>query len=113
MPGPTQHLTLTGVAIDGVVPIIPLAPGTPLAVGALSWGGRLGVGLATSGAALDARDLTDAMAVVLDELAGGSAQVVELPRATVQLPQQEPAQVTVDPKQSARNILARESGESS
>jgi hypothetical protein len=113
MPGPTEHLTLTGVAIDGVVPIIPLAPGTPLAVGALSWGGRLGVGLATSGAALDARDLTDAMAVVLDELAGGSTQVVELPRATVQLPQQEPAHVTGDPKQSARNILARESGESS
>lgn len=46
MPGPTQQLTLAAVPLKRVYPILPLAPGAPLALGALSWTGTLGVGLA-------------------------------------------------------------------
>jgi diacylglycerol O-acyltransferase len=54
MPGSTQSLSMDGVTIASVYPILPLAPGSPLAVGALSWAGSLGIGLATDPAVLDA-----------------------------------------------------------
>jgi hypothetical protein len=54
MPGPAQSLSMDGVTIASVYPILPLAPGSPLAVGALSWAGSLGVGLATDPAVFDA-----------------------------------------------------------
>ncbi|HET8616871.1 MAG TPA: phosphatase PAP2 family protein [Actinomycetales bacterium] len=119
MPGPRQQLDLVGVPIEDVVPIIPLAPGTPLAVGALSWGDQLGVGLVTRGETLDAGRLSTAMAAVLDEL-DERPPSVELPDVsgarpapTVGLTAVPSAQDATDPKQSARNILARDSGESS
>jgi hypothetical protein len=44
-PGPTAQLGIGGVPIDVVYPILPLAPGAPIALGALSWHGVLGTSL--------------------------------------------------------------------
>jgi Wax ester synthase/diacylglycerol acyltransferase catalytic domain/WS/DGAT C-terminal domain len=46
-PGPTRQLSIGGVPIDVVYPILPLAPGAPIAFGALSWHGVLGISVAT------------------------------------------------------------------
>ncbi|GAA3084554.1 hypothetical protein JOF29_003037 [Kribbella aluminosa] len=59
MPGPTVPMTFAGVPHHRVYPILPLAPGTPLSVGALSWGGVLGIGLATDPELIDAAALAD------------------------------------------------------
>jgi hypothetical protein len=65
-PGPTAQLSIGGVPIDVVYPILPLAPGAPLALGALSWHGVLALGLATNPAVLDGHallaHLTDTLA---------------------------------------------------
>jgi hypothetical protein len=52
---------MLGRETTGVYPILPLAPGTPVALGALSWGGQLGVGLATDPVMLDAQAVADVM----------------------------------------------------
>ncbi|MFD7159640.1 wax ester/triacylglycerol synthase domain-containing protein [Kribbella sp. NPDC059898] len=59
MPGPSVPMTFLGVPHHRVYPILPLAPGTPLSVGALSWGGVLGIGLATDPELIDAAALAD------------------------------------------------------
>ncbi|MEX0427351.1 phosphatase PAP2 family protein [Nocardioides sp. DS6] len=61
MPGPTQQLSMAGSDLVEVYPILPLAPGAPFVVGALSWDGVLGVGLATDPGLVDARAVTTAM----------------------------------------------------
>jgi hypothetical protein len=138
MPGPRERLSMAGVPIEDVVPVIPLAPGTALAVGALSWGDQLGIGLVTAGDDLDARALSQGMRRVLDDLAAPPprSDVVALPSHVVVLPVDDalapaerlrpddvarsrrempvsPGQPALEPKPSARNILARDSGESS
>lgn len=45
-PGPTPQLSVGGVPIEVVYPILPLAPGAPIALGALSWHGVLGISMA-------------------------------------------------------------------
>lgn len=45
MPGPEVQLTLAGHRLARVFPILPLAPGSPIAVGALSVTGHLGLGI--------------------------------------------------------------------
>jgi diacylglycerol O-acyltransferase / wax synthase len=62
--GPTEQLSIGGVPLEQVYPILPLAPGAPLALGALSWHGVLGIGLATDPRTLDA----DALAARIGEL---------------------------------------------
>jgi diacylglycerol O-acyltransferase len=59
---------MDGVTIASVYPILPLAPGSPLAVGALSWAGSLGIGLATDPAVFDAGLLAARIERVLDVL---------------------------------------------
>lgn len=61
LPGPSQDLTILGRDPTGVYPILPLAPGTPLALGALSWGRDFGIGLATDPVMLDAQAVADAL----------------------------------------------------
>jgi hypothetical protein len=69
IPGPDGQFSLAGSPVSEVYPIVPLAPGAPLAVGALSWNGALGIGLTVDPALADVRELCTAMIVVLDELA--------------------------------------------
>jgi diacylglycerol O-acyltransferase / wax synthase len=45
MPGPRARLTLGGPPVEAVFPLVPLAPGTAVAVGTLTWNGRLCVGI--------------------------------------------------------------------
>lgn len=67
LPGPAYDLTMLGRDTSGVYPILPLAPGTPLSLGAMSWGGRMGIGLATDPVMLDAQAVADA---IRDRLSG-------------------------------------------
>ena len=70
MPGPTAQMSLLDVPFESVFPILPLAPDAPLALGALSWTGRLGIGLAVDPKFLRAEILAAAMQDVFDELRG-------------------------------------------
>ena len=76
LPGPEASLSLVGAPMTAY-PILPLAPGVPIAVGALSWSGVFRVGVATDPALIeDAEALAGAMRIVYDELAaGGSARL--------------------------------------
>ena len=69
MRGSPVPLSMAGVRIARVYPILPLAPGAPLALGALSWAGSLGIGLATDPASLDAHALAARMELTLSRLA--------------------------------------------
>jgi len=75
MPGPAtaSALSMAGTRIDEVYPILPLAAGAPIALGALSWSGALGIGVATDPALVDAELLATEMASALDELTQGSS----------------------------------------
>jgi hypothetical protein len=75
MPGPDAQLALAGARLEWAGPLLPLAPGTPLAVGALGWHGRLVVGIAADPLLVpDARALGAAVVAVLGELAGGTGE---------------------------------------
>jgi hypothetical protein len=69
LPGPADRLTMLGLPTRGVYPLVPLAPDTLLALGALSWGGRLGVGVATDAELLDADAVVNALGRRLASLA--------------------------------------------
>ncbi|HEY3528038.1 MAG TPA: phosphatase PAP2 family protein [Nocardioides sp.] len=69
LPGPAEELTMLGRPTVGTYPILPLAPGTPLAMGALTWGGAFGIGLATDPVMLDAQAVVDALRDRLADLA--------------------------------------------
>ncbi|MFI5694553.1 wax ester/triacylglycerol synthase domain-containing protein [Kribbella sp. NPDC051586] len=81
MPGPTDRMSFAGVPHDRVYPILPLVPGTPLAVGALSWTGILGVGLATDPQLIDGPALAAHLHRALDGLRTGPLEGEEEARA--------------------------------
>ena len=68
MPGPTEQLTMAGAPLTEVYPVLPLAPGAPFVLGALSWNGVLGLGLATDPALVDADRVAAAMVARLGQL---------------------------------------------
>lgn len=68
-PGPTAQLSIDGVPIDVVYPVLPLAPGAPLALGALSWHGILGVSLAADPDLVDPHPLLAHLTATLAGLA--------------------------------------------
>ncbi|MGV0800032.1 WS/DGAT domain-containing protein, partial [Mycolicibacterium elephantis] len=68
MPGPEPAMSIAGIPLDRVVPILPLAPGAPIALGALSWTGTLGVGLAVDAELVDGGRVVLAMAQAFTEL---------------------------------------------
>ena len=74
MPGPPVQLTLGGPPVEAVFPLVPLAPGTAVAVGTLTWNGRLCVGIETDPALVPAAVLAAAVeaqfAAVTDRPAG-------------------------------------------
>jgi WS/DGAT/MGAT family acyltransferase len=71
MPGPQSRLSLAGAPLAGVYPILPLAPGTPLAVGALGWDGALSIGICVDPAVIpDAAALATAISAAFAELRG-------------------------------------------
>ncbi|MBD0323209.1 MAG: DUF1298 domain-containing protein [Aldersonia sp.] len=97
MPGPDSPMTFLDAPLEHVVPILPLAPGVPLALGALSWNGHLGLGLATDPAVLDAAAVRTEIVAILDEIAvTARAQLSSAP-----------------PHSSASSMRARSRGESS
>jgi WS/DGAT/MGAT family acyltransferase len=72
LPGPGGPLRLAGRELRAAYPIVPLAPGSPLAVGALGWHGVLHLGISTDPALLDDPDAFGAaLLAIVDELAGG------------------------------------------
>lgn len=72
LPGPGGPLRLAGHALRAAYPIVPLAPGSPLAVGALGWHGVLHLGISTDPALLEDPDAFGAaLLAIVDELAGG------------------------------------------
>lgn len=69
-PGPTGQLAIGGVPIDVVYPILPLAPGAPIALGALSWHGVLGTSLTADPDVLDPHLLLEHVEKRLEGLVG-------------------------------------------
>ncbi|MFD0689381.1 bifunctional phosphatase PAP2/O-acyltransferase family protein [Actinomadura fibrosa] len=70
MPGPPVPLSMAGAPLGDVHPILPLADGVPLAVGALSWNGSLHVAVTAEPRALpEAAGFPDGLARAFDRLA--------------------------------------------
>ena len=86
MPGPNQPMTMAGSPMAQVYPILPLAPGAPLVVGALGWDGTLFAGISADPALVDDADaLGAAIRAVVDEL-GQAAPVARRARRSVPTP---------------------------
>ncbi|WGL53020.1 phosphatase PAP2 family protein [Nocardioides sp. BP30] len=74
MPGPTEQLSMAGIPLVEVYPVLPLAPGSPFVLGALSWHGVLSIGLATDPALIDADRVAAAMVQRLEALGESAAE---------------------------------------
>jgi uncharacterized protein DUF1298 len=61
MPGPRARLSLGGPPVEAVFPLVPPAPGTAVAVGTLTWNGRLCIGIALDPALAPAATLAAAL----------------------------------------------------
>ncbi|NMO88833.1 WS/DGAT domain-containing protein [Actinomycetospora sp. TBRC 11914] len=59
MPGVRRPIHIGGGLVAEVVPVLPLAEGVGVAVGAIAWGRTLGLGLAVDDAVLGGSDLTE------------------------------------------------------
>jgi diacylglycerol O-acyltransferase len=71
IPGPSQPRWFAGFPLKDVYPVVPLADGVPLAVGALSWNGRLCVSVTADPTLVpEARDIDVALRGAFDRLAG-------------------------------------------
>jgi diacylglycerol O-acyltransferase / wax synthase len=69
MPGANRPMGMAGAHMAAVYPILPLAPGAPLAIGALGWDGVLYVGISADPALVpDADVLGEAIGAVVGEL---------------------------------------------
>ena len=74
MPGPVGSYRLGGGAMKEVYPVLPLAPGAPLAVGVIGWDGTMFVGVSLDPALVDDADrFVLALRATLDELSPASA----------------------------------------
>lgn len=76
IPGPTPALNFVGIPLYRVYPILPLAPGAALSLGALSWTGALNIGLATDPTLVDADLLATEMRALLTSLVAEAPRVV-------------------------------------
>ncbi len=84
IPGPVVRLSLAGLPLERGYPILPLAPGAPIAVGALTVTGQLGIAIsANPGLVPDIAELEAALLAVYDDLRGSAAEAQPSPRAAV------------------------------
>ena len=68
MPGPVGTYRLAGAPITEVYPIVPLAPRVPLALGSLSWGATMFLGVSIDRALVDVDGFTAAFRATLADL---------------------------------------------
>ncbi|HKE66298.1 MAG TPA: phosphatase PAP2 family protein [Micromonosporaceae bacterium] len=70
MPGPTGEFRMAGRLMHAVYPILPLAPGAPLAIGVFGWRGNMCAGICVDPELVDdAGRLAGALHAIIDELA--------------------------------------------
>jgi len=91
LPGPPVALSLMGRALRAVHPMVPLLHGHALTVGAVSYEGRLHVGLAADAEVVPdapaiARDLEDAFAALADAVSAPPRSGTPAPTATPRTP---------------------------
>lgn len=67
MAGPARIPHLAGGAVNGLYPLLPLAPGAPLSLSALAWGGRLCLGVTTAAGCLPAGEVASHIARALGD----------------------------------------------
>lgn len=91
MPGPTEQLSMAGIPLVEVYPVLPLAPGSPFVLGALSWHGVLSVGLATDPALIDADRVAAAIVARLATLPPAPLTPTPAPAAAATAPAESPA----------------------
>jgi hypothetical protein len=76
MPGPEAQLSLVGAPLIRAFPLLPLAPGIPLAIGTLGWNGEFCVSIAADPALVpDADAFGDAMRAAVERLRSSGAGV--------------------------------------
>jgi WS/DGAT/MGAT family acyltransferase len=96
LPGLDSEVRLAGAPLLYVHPILPSAPGAPLAIGAIGWRGQLNYGISAEPVLVnDAKRLSMAMRDVLHELAQDGQPVPE------QAPEQEEAIAGEEPTATA------------
>jgi PAP2 superfamily protein/wax ester synthase-like acyl-CoA acyltransferase family protein/uncharacterized protein DUF1298 len=79
MPGPQEQLSLAGYPMSHAFPILPLAPGSPVVVGALSVTGQLGFGISVHPAFVpDVVALEAAILTVYDTLSATHGEGADL-----------------------------------
>ncbi|MFR9728156.1 MGDG synthase family glycosyltransferase [Saccharopolyspora sp. MS10] len=72
MPGREEPIRVSGALLRSAHPVLPLAEGVGLAVGALHWAGRTCIGITTDPGLFSAADgLAERIGAAFDELAGG------------------------------------------
>ncbi|GIF73868.1 bifunctional phosphatase PAP2/O-acyltransferase family protein [Asanoa siamensis] len=80
-PGPSGDFRLAGSTVRWVYPVVPPAPGTPLAIGVLGWDRCLDIGVSVDPAlGVDAHRLAAALVAVIDELSRRSGAPDSGPR---------------------------------
>jgi diacylglycerol O-acyltransferase / wax synthase len=73
LPGPRKAHYMWGAHVASVFPVVPLAEGVGLAVGFVSWGDMIGVGVTTdTGLFGDADQLADALRRTFTDLVSGT-----------------------------------------
>ena len=74
IPGPTERLSMAGSEVTGVLPVLPLAPGAPLTVGALGWTGVVGIGMVADPGVIEVDRLVPAFVDAVRSLDDGAVQ---------------------------------------
>jgi hypothetical protein len=77
MPGTPERTAFLGRPIEAAFPLVPLAPGAPIALGAMSWGGQLCLGLTTDPSLATATELLCGIERTLAELEAAQPSVAD------------------------------------